>query len=136
VAKATSCSSNGWSPRSAATARPLELDLTDARGAAIAVLGAGPILALLPGHAGLPCPLRTLTGVPCPLCGSTTSVEDAFRGHIVGAIQANPLGLGLVATALFLLVRRPRHALRVPGVVVALTVLGLWLFELHRFSLI
>lgn len=114
----------------------MEFDLSDARGAAIAMLAAGPVLALMPGHAGLPCPLRTLTGVPCPLCGSTTSVEDVFRGHVVAAIQANPLGLGVVAAALFLLVRRPRHALRVPGVVVALTVLGLWLFELHRFSLI
>lgn len=114
----------------------MELDLTDARGTAMAVLGAGPILALFPGHAGLPCPLRTLTGVPCPLCGSTTSVEDVFRGHVLGALQANPLGVAVVAASLFLLVRRPRHALRVPGVVVALIALGLWLFELHRFSLI
>lgn len=114
----------------------MELDLTDARGAAIAMLGAAPILALLPGHAGLPCPLRTLTGVPCPLCGGTTSVEDVFRGHVVGALQANPIGPAAVVVAVLLLVRRPRHALRVPGVVVALTVLGLWLFELHRFSVI
>jgi len=114
----------------------MEFDLADARGAAIAVLGAAPILALMPEHAGLPCPLRTLTGVPCPLCGGTTSVEDVFRGHLLGALQANPLGPAVVAAALFLLVRRPRHALRVPGVAVAVTVLGLWLFELHRFSLI
>jgi uncharacterized protein DUF2752 len=114
----------------------MELDLTDARGAAIAILGAGPILALVPGHAGLPCPLRTLTGVPCPLCGGTTSVEDVFRGDIVGALQVNPIGPAAVAAAVLLLVRRSRHAWRVPGVVVALTVLGLWLFELHRFSVI
>ena len=114
----------------------MEFDLTDARGAAIALLGVSPVLALLPGHAGLPCPLRTLTGVPCPLCGGTTSVENVFRGHIVGALQANPLGPAVVVAALFLLVRRPRHALRVPGMVVAVTMLGLWLFELHRFSII
>src|SRR5436190_800458 len=114
----------------------MELDLTDARGAAIALLGAAPVLALLPGHAGLPCPLRTLTGVPCPLCGGTTSVEDVFHGHVVAALQANPLGPAVIVAAVLLLVRRPRHALRVPGVVVALTVLGLWLFELHRFSII
>jgi|SRR5579859_7067754 len=114
----------------------MEFDLTDARGAAIAMLGAGPVLAFLPGHAGLPCPLRTLTGVPCPLCGSTTSVEDAFRGHILGALQANPLGLALIAAAVVLVVRRPRDALHLPGVVVTLTGVGLWLFELHRFSVI
>lgn len=114
----------------------MEIDLADARGTAIALLGAAPILALLPGHAGLPCPLRTWTGVPCPLCGGTTSVEEVFRGHLVGALQANPIGPAAIVAALVLLVRRPRHALRVPGMVVALTVLGLWLFELHRYSLI
>jgi len=114
----------------------MELDLTDVRGAAIAMLGAGPILALMPGHAGLPCPLRALTGVPCPLCGGTTSVEDVFRGHLLGALEANPLGPALIVAALVLVVRHPRDALRVPGVVVALTGLALWLFELHRFSFI
>src|SRR5438874_12841433 len=105
----------------------MEFDLTDARGAAFAVLGAAPILALLPGHAGLPCPLRTLTGVPCPLCGGTTSVEDVFRGHVVAALQANPIGPAVVVAAVLLLVRRPRHIVRVPGAAVALTALGLWL---------
>ena len=113
----------------------MELDLSDVRGTALAVLGAGPLLALMPGHTGLPCPLRTLTGVPCPLCGGTTSVEDVFRGHLVGALQANPIGPAAIGAAVFLLVRRPRHALRLPGMVVGLTVLGLWLFELHRYSL-
>lgn len=114
----------------------VEFDLRDVRGAAVAVLVAGPVLALLPGHAGLPCPLRTLTGVPCPFCGSTTSVEDVFRGHLLGAVEASPLGPVVIVAALVVLVRRPRHALRVPGMVVALTVLGLWLFQLHRFSFI
>ena len=111
-------------------------DLTDARGAAIAMLGAGAVLSLVPGHAGLPCPLRTLTGVPCPLCGGTTSVEDVFRGHLLGALQANPAGPVVLALGIGLLVRRPRETVRVPLVVLAGVALGLWLFELHRFSLI
>ena len=111
-------------------------DLRGARGAAVAMLGAGAVLSLVPGHAGLPCPLRTLTGVPCPLCGGTTSVEDVFRGHILGALQANPAGPFLVAAGLALLVRRPRETVRVPLVALAGLLVGLWLFELHRFSLI
>ena len=39
-------------------------DPADTRGAALAMLGAAAVLPLLPGHAGLPCPLRTLTGIP------------------------------------------------------------------------
>jgi hypothetical protein len=112
------------------------IDTSDARGAALAMLTAAATLPLLPGHAGLPCPLRTLTGVPCPLCGMTTSVEATTHGHLLAALRANPAGLFAVLAALALLVRRPAGPLRFPTVAVAGVVLGLWLFELHRYSLI
>ena len=113
------------------------IDTSDARGAALAMLAAAATLPLLPGHAGLPCPLRTLTGVPCPLCGMTTSVEATVHGHLLAALRANPAGPFAVLAALALLVRRrPAGALRVPTIAVAGVVLGLWIFELHRFSLI
>jgi hypothetical protein len=111
-------------------------DPSDTRGAAVAMLGAAALLPLLPGHAGLPCPLRTLTGVPCPLCGMTTSVEGTVHGHLGAALQANPAGPFAVLAALILVLRRPRGAIRVPIAVVVATLLGLWLFELRRFSLI
>jgi hypothetical protein len=111
-------------------------DPSDTRGAAVAMLGLAALLPLLPGHAGLPCPLRTLTGVPCPMCGMTTSVEATVHGHLGAALQANPAGPFAVLAALVLLVRRPRGLIRVPIAVVAGILLGLWLFELHRFSLI
>jgi hypothetical protein len=112
------------------------IDTSDARGAALAMLAAAATLPLLPGHAGIPCPLRTLTGVPCPLCGMTTSVEAIGHGHVLEALQANPAGPFLLLGALGLLLRRPTGPLRVPTVAVAAVLLGLWLFELHRFSLI
>ena len=111
-------------------------DPSDSRGAAVAMLGAAALLPLLPGHAGLPCPLRTLTGIPCPLCGMTTSVEATTHGHLGAALQANPAGPLAVLAALALLVLRPRNAIRVPTILVLAVLLGLWLFELHRFSLI
>jgi|SRR5215471_21825957 len=111
-------------------------DPSDTRGAAMAMLGLAAVLPLLPGHAGLPCPLRTLTGVPCPMCGMTTSVEATAHGHLGSALLANPAGPFAVLVALFLLVRRPRRVIRVPIVLVVGTLLALWLFELHRFSLI
>jgi hypothetical protein len=112
------------------------IDTSDARGAALAMLAAAATLPLLPGHGGLPCPLRTLTGVPCPLCGMTTSVEATAHGHLLAALRANPAGPFAVLAALGLLVRRPARALRIPTIAVAGVVLGLWIFELHRFSLI
>ena len=100
------------------------------------MLAAAATLPLLPGHAGLPCPMRTLTGVPCPLCGMTTSVEATVHGDFLAGLRANPAGPVLVLAALALLVRRPARPLRIPTAAVAGLVLGLWLFELHRFSLI
>lgn len=111
-------------------------DPTDSRGAAVAMLGAAALLPLLPGHAGLPCPLRTLTGIPCPLCGMTTSVDATVHGHLGSALQANPAGPFAVLAALALLVRRPRGVIHVPTIAVVGIFLGLWLFELRRFSVI
>ena len=111
----------------------LVLDPTGLRTAGVAMLGLGAVLPFLPGNAGLPCPLRTLTGVPCPFCGMSTSVEAVVRLDLHGALAANPAGLLAVAIALLLLVVRPRR-LRIPIYVVPLALAAMWLFELHRFS--
>jgi Protein of unknown function (DUF2752) len=120
----------------ARAAGPVTFDVTDLRGAAVVMLGGGVLLPLLPGHAGLPCPLRTLTGVPCPICGMTTSVEATLHAHPLAALEANPAGPLLVAVALALLVRRPARALQIPLAAVILVLAVLWLFELRRFSIL
>jgi hypothetical protein len=66
----------------------------------------------------------------------TTSVEASVHAHPVAALAANPAGPLAVIAAVALLVRRERQSLRVPTVVVGAVLLGMWLFELHRFSLI
>jgi hypothetical protein len=116
--------------------RTVDFDVTDIRGAAAALLAAGAALPFLPGHPGLPCPLRTLTGIPCPFCGTTTSVEATLHADPGAAVAASPLGPALVAAALVLVVRRPRHPLRVPLVIVIVLAAALWVFQLHRFDVI
>ena len=113
--------------------RRLRLDVGELRLAGAGMLAAGAVLPLLPGHPGIACPLRRLTGVPCPLCGMTTSVEATLRLHLREAAAANPAGVAAVAAAVLLLVLRPRH-LRVPSLLVPVLLLAMWLFELHRFT--
>lgn len=99
------------------------------------MLGAGALLPILPSHPGIACPLRAVTGVPCPLCGMTTSVEETVRLDLQAAVAANPAGVAAVAVALLLLVLRPVR-LQLPWAVVPITLLAMWAWELHRFSIL
>ncbi|MEQ1744954.1 MAG: DUF2752 domain-containing protein [Saprospiraceae bacterium] len=42
------------------------------------------------------CPIKRLTGVPCPSCGSTRSVVSLLRGNVAEAVYWNPLGFVMV----------------------------------------
>lgn len=61
----------------------------------------------LPVGSGILCPLRAATGVPCPLCGMTTSVVAAAHLDLASSLAANPMGVVAVGFALYLLVGRP-----------------------------
>ena len=113
----------------------LALDAGELRIAGAVMLGAAAVLERIPGHQVVGCPLRVLTGIPCPLCGMTTSVEETVRLHLGRAVEANPAGIVAVAAAIGLLVLRPRR-LRIPAALPPLTLAALWAFELHRFSIL
>src|SRR6266566_6605657 len=97
---------------------------------------------------GLPCPLRTLTGVPCPICGMSTATVAVSHSEWGSAAAANPLVYLAAALVLgtipVLLARaaglapgpRPWPEARRRRVRWAMAVLvGLsWLFQLHRFG--
>ena len=111
------------------------LDPRELRAAGLVVLAAAALLERMPEHELLACPLRSLTGIPCPLCGMSTSVEASVRLHVGDALAANPAGVAAVVAAVLLLLLRPAR-LRIPAALPPLTLAGLWLFELHRFSVV
>jgi hypothetical protein len=99
---------------------------------------------------GLPCPLRAITGVPCPVCGMTTAAVALVHGHPGVAFAANPAIFGLAALTVAVL---PLIGLRAAGVlasprpwsvarrrqlgwVMAFLAAVSWAFQLHRLGLI
>ena len=43
------------------------------------------------------CLVKQVTGIPCPSCGSTRSVEALLHGDFMGAMYFNPFGLILIS---------------------------------------
>jgi Protein of unknown function (DUF2752) len=113
----------------------VSFDVGDIRIAGAVMLAAAALLSALPHHPVLPCPMHLLTGVPCPLCGMTTSVEATLHGRIGTALHANPAGIVAVALAILVLVRPPRR-LYIPRSVIVVAIASMWIFELWRFALV
>jgi len=99
------------------------------------MLALGVVLPHLPGNPGLACPLRTTTGVPCPLCGMTTSVKALMGGHPGAAATANPLGYLAVGVAALLLLRPRMRRMRIPVPLLVASAALSWVWELHRFHI-
>lgn len=71
-------------------------------GGMLAVAAAWPVL---PFHPPLACPLRSITGIPCPLCGMTRAVVAIAHGHIGASLAFNPGGIAVLLIAIVALIR-------------------------------
>jgi Protein of unknown function (DUF2752) len=93
------------------------------------------LVPLVPGYPGVTCPLRALTGVPCPFCGTTTSLRELTQFDVLGSLAANPVGV-LAAIALLAIFFARRTHIRVPILLLIGLPLVLWLYQMHRFALV
>lgn len=55
-----------------------------------------------------PCVFRTVTGIPCPTCGTTRAATAFLHGDLAAAVTANPLA---ACAALFFVAGAPLAAL-------------------------
>ena len=116
-----------------------------------AAVGAVAALALanlhVPGRPATLCPLRALTGLPCPFCGGTTAAVKLGHFDVLGALRANPvivLGAVVVATIPAVMANRssrpvarwPALSPRTVRVAIAIAVLFSEVWQLFRFGIL
>ena len=111
----------------------VDLDVRPLRWTGAGILTIAAVRPLL-GNPGIGCPLRAMTGVPCPFCGMTRGVTEAVHGDFVGAASLNPGSLLLVFGAVLLLVLWRRRTARMPIWMLIAFVAALWVFQLFKYA--
>jgi hypothetical protein len=94
------------------------------------MLGLAVVWPRLPVHPPLACPLRTITGIPCPFCGMTRAVVAAAHGHLVDSLRFNPAGIVVALLAVALIAGLRIERLRLPLWLVGTLVALLWTWNL------
>jgi len=110
------------------------VDLKALRTFGAGMLAVAAVRPVLPVEVVPPCPLRPLTGVPCPLCGMTRGVTAAVHGQIGHALFLNPGSIAAVILAIVLLFawRTQRVTVRVWMIVAVLGLL--WSWQLFKYA--
>jgi hypothetical protein len=102
------------------------LNTREVRAGAAAMLGLALVWPQLPVHPPMACPLRTITGVPCPLCGMTRSVVALVHGHLLESLRFNPAGIVVAFLALALIAGFRLERFTVPAWVLVSLAAVLW----------
>jgi Protein of unknown function (DUF2752) len=113
---------------------PVAVDLRPLRAAGAAMLAVALVLPTLALPNVVLCPLRRLTGVPCPFCGMTRSVTALVHGDLGASLALNPGGILVVALAAVLLVLWRVRRVTIPVWPLALFFGSLWAYQLFKYS--
>jgi len=114
--------------------RHTEVELRPWRLAGLALVPAALVLSVSPVNPVPPCPLRTLTGIPCPFCGATRGVIAAVHGHLGQALTFNPASLLVLVLAVLLVVGWRIERVRIPVWLITVVVALLWAYQMFKYS--
>ena len=114
--------------------RRLELDTRPLRVAGAAMLATAAVLPVASDSSPVLCPLRAITGVPCPFCGMTRGVVDVVHGDVAGSLLMNPGALLLVTAAVLLVLGVVRRRVAIPRWFLFVAVGALWSFQLFKYA--
>lgn len=112
----------------------LGADLKPLRVAGAGMLAIAAVRPWLPVTPVPPCPLRTVTGIPCPFCGMTRGVTALVHGQVTDAFTHNPGAFLIVAMAVVLLIAWRWQRVRIPVWAVFLFFALLWAYQLFKYS--
>ena len=110
------------------------VDLRALRGIGVAMLGVAAVRPVIPFEFVPPCPLRTLTGIPCPLCGMTRGVTAAVHADLGRAAFLNPGSVVAVVLAVLLLLAWRTNRIHVPVWLTTLILGLLWSWQLFKYA--
>ena len=113
---------------------PTTLNLQALRGIGAAMLGVALVRPMMPVETVPPCPLRTLTGIPCPLCGMTRGVTAAVHAEFGRALLLNPASILAVAGSVLLLLAWRTKRLTIPVWVIVLLLALMWSWQLFKYA--
>ena len=110
------------------------VDLRGARLAAAAMVGIAAVRPVIPFEFVPPCPLRTVTGIPCPMCGMTRGVTSLVNGDFAHALLMNPASYLAVALVVLVLFQWRSRRVVVPVWVILVVLAVMWSWQLFKYA--
>jgi hypothetical protein len=109
-------------------------ELREMRIVGAGMLGVAAVRPLVPFEFVPPCPLRTVTGFPCPMCGMTRGVTALVHGDFARALLMNPASYLAVALAVLLLLQWRTKKVVIPVWLIVTVMALMWIWQAFKYA--
>lgn len=114
----------------------IAMPLRPLRWLVVGCMGLAVVGMALPFSPNPPCPMLTITGVPCPLCGMTRSARSLLHLDLSASLRFQPFGLAAFSCGVIILIlwaiprTRAVSVVRVPVAVVVAVFAVSWIWNI------